>query len=462
LDALKSKLLALLLPPLIVLICGDLYLNYRSLQTAANSAYDRSLLGAIKSIDANISTKSGGLAMELPYTMLEFFQLTASGPVFYRVSSEDGLVTLGNADLPEPPKKLRSGVPYFYDALYFDEPVRVGIYSRRLSKPLYGSNPQLVTIQVAESVNSRMVFTRDLLRQAATLDALLVVLIASMLVLGVVWLLRPLQKLRSDVLGRAQDDMTPISPDRVPAEVRPLVDAVNNHMERYLQLTLDQKQFLDDASHQLRTPLATLRTQIEYAMREPELPRIFEALGAMQRCVDHATRSTNQLLSLARANHAGVVAASMELFDLNELAEGVGRFFLPQALRREHDFGFVPSALKIPVVGVRVLLGEAIANLVDNAISHLPEGGHITLAVSMEGHMAIVAVADNGPGMSDAERVHVGERFRRGQDAKPGGAGLGLAIVKTIAGLHGGKLVVKDGPDSIGVTMQLIIPVQRT
>ena len=282
-----------------------------------------------------------------------------------------------------------------------------------------------------------------------------------MLVFGVVWLLRPLQKLREDVLDRAQDDMTPISPAQLPAEVRPLVDAVNNHMERYLQLTLDQKQFLDDASHQLRTPLATLRTQIEYAVREPELPRIFEALGAMQRCVDHATRSTNQLLSLARANHAGMMAASMEQFELNALAEEVGRFFLPEALRREHDFGFVPSPEKITVTGVRALLREAITNLVDNAIHHLPEGGHITLAVSAQGQTATVAVADNGPGMSADDRAHVGERFRRGQDAKPGGAGLGLAIVKTIAGLHGGRLVVSDGPGG-GVTMQLVLPVQRT
>jgi two-component system sensor histidine kinase TctE len=461
LNALKSKLLVLLLPALILLFCSELWLNYRALQSAANSAYDRSLLGAIKSIDANISTQSGGLAMELPYTMLEFFQLTASGPVFYRVSSEDGLVTLGNADLPEPPKDLQTGVPYFYDAFYFDEPVRVGIYSRRLSKPLYGANPQSVVIQVAESVNSRTSFARALLRQAAIRDALLVLLIILLLASGVVWVLRPLQKLREEVLGRAQDDMTPISPAQVPAEVRPLVDAVNHHVERHRQLQVNQNQFLDDASHQLRTPLATLRTQIEYAMREPELPRVFEALGAMQRCIDHATRSTNQLLSLARANNAHMVAAAMELFDLNELAEDVGRTFLPEARRREHDFGFVPAERALRVLGVRILLREAIANLVDNAISHLAECGHITLKVSADGQMAKVTVADNGPGMSEEDRAHVGDRFRRGKDARPGGAGLGLAIVKTIAELHGGTLAVEDGPDHIGITMQLILPLQK-
>ena len=456
---LKRKLLALLLPSLTLLLCGELWLNYRALQVAANSAYDRSLLGAIKSIDANISTKAGGLGMELPYTMLEFFQLTASGSVFYRVSTEDGLVTLGNADLPAPLGDLQSGVPHFYDAEYFGEPVRIGIYARLLAQPLYGTSPQRVLIQVAESINSRTTFARGLLLQAALLDALLVLLVALLLAVGVVLVLRPLQKLRREVAERAQDDMTPINPAQVPSEVRPLVDAINKHVERYRQLALSQSQFLDDASHQLRTPLAVLRTQIEYAMREPELPRVAEALGAMHRCIDHATRSTNQLLSLARANNAGMAVAAMERLDLNALVEDVGRIFLPEARRKKHDFGFVAAPQKIRVVAIEPLLREAVANLVDNAIGHLAENGHITLTVSGDAFTAKVTVADNGPGMSDEERSHIGERFWRGKAAQEGGTGLGLAIVKTIAELHGGQLTASTGPDHTGTTMELTLPV---
>ncbi|MEO7952900.1 MAG: sensor histidine kinase [Polaromonas sp.] len=457
-STLKRKLLTLLLPSLILLLGGELWLNYQALQIAANSAYDRSLLGAIKAIDANISTKTGGLGMELPYTMLEFFQLTASGSVFYRVSTEDGLVTLGNADIPTPSILLQSGVPHFYDALYFGEPVRIGIYARLLSKPLYGANPQRVVIQVAESIDSRTSFARGLLLQAALLDALLVLLIALLLIVGVVLVLRPLQKLRHEVAARAQDDMTPINPAQVPEEVRPLVDAINHHVERYRQLALSQSQFLDDASHQLRTPLAVLRTQIEYAMREPEGPRVSEALAAMQRCIDHATRATNQLLSLARANNAGMAVASMEQLDLNELAEEVGHIFLPEARRKKHDFGFAAAPQKIMIMAIKPLLREAIANLVDNAIGHLAENGMITLAVSGDAATAKVTVTDNGPGMSEEERAHVGERFWRAKGAQAGGTGLGLAIVKTIAELHGGQLTAGAGPDQLGTTMELTFP----
>ena len=102
------------------------------MRQAANAAYDRSLLGALKSIDADVSTESGGLSVELPYRLFEFFELTASGPVHYRVATADGLVELGSADLPAPPTRLRTGVPVFYDGVYFGEPVRLVAYMRDL------------------------------------------------------------------------------------------------------------------------------------------------------------------------------------------------------------------------------------------------------------------------------------------------------------------------------------------
>ena len=152
--SIKWTLLAMLLPALVVLMCGELWLSYRELRISANAAYDRSLAGAIKGIDAGVSTESGGLAAELPYQMLEFFQLTAGGKVLYRISTEDGLVTLGNADLPKPAVPLTPGVPYFYDAEHFGEAVRIGAYARRLDKPLYGTQAQTGINQVAESTNS--------------------------------------------------------------------------------------------------------------------------------------------------------------------------------------------------------------------------------------------------------------------------------------------------------------------
>mgnify|MGYP002662034101 CR=1 FL=1 len=127
--------LAIVLLPLLVLVTAlELWMTRHDALEAANAAYDRSLVGALKAIDAGISTASGGLTAELPYSMLEFFELTASGPVYFRVASSDGLVELGNVDLPLPPGPLVPGVPRFYDAIYFGESVRLPAYRRALAR----------------------------------------------------------------------------------------------------------------------------------------------------------------------------------------------------------------------------------------------------------------------------------------------------------------------------------------
>jgi two-component system sensor histidine kinase TctE len=145
---LRRTLLLVLLPGMLAVVGAELWLTWRTAVDAANAAYDRSLLGAIKSMDANISTASGGLGVELPYRLLEFFELTASGQVFYRVATEDGLVEIGNADLPPPRAPLVTGRPQFSDAVYFGEPVRVGTYARVLSEPLAGQPQPLVMLLV--------------------------------------------------------------------------------------------------------------------------------------------------------------------------------------------------------------------------------------------------------------------------------------------------------------------------
>ena len=137
--SLRRTLLLVLLPGMLLVVAAELWLTWRTSLDAANAAYDRSLLGAIKAIDSNISTETGGLSVELPYRMLEFFELTASGQVYYHVSTDDGLVEIGNSDLPAPQGPLLTGHPQFADAIYFDEPVRVGTYARLLTEPIGGA-----------------------------------------------------------------------------------------------------------------------------------------------------------------------------------------------------------------------------------------------------------------------------------------------------------------------------------
>lgn len=437
-------MLLFMLPALLVVTGIELWMTRHDALESANAAYDRSLLGALKSIDANISTASGGLSVELPYSMFEFFELTASGQVFFRVATSDGLVELGSADLPEPPHQPAMGVPVFYDATYFNEAVRLVAYQRLLERTPAGANGRSVMIQVGESTRSRQEFTQRFVRSAAIRDIFVLALL--MLGTGVVLhlALKPLARLAREVEARAPEDLTRIDETGLPAEVRPLVGAVNHHMTRTQDLVALQRQFLDDASHQLRTHLTTLQMQVDYAMREADPEKVHDTLEALGREIARATRSSQQLLALGRSDTVAVAATS---FELEPLLREVAVELLPQARAKRIDLGIRTPAEGACATGDRALLREALTNLVANAIAYndAPEG---TITVFAAGDAAgwSLNVEDNGPGLSDSERETLGQRFRRGKQAGKGGFGLGLAIVRSIAQRHAGelRLVVPD------------------
>ncbi len=452
--SLKRTLLLLLVPAMVTLVLVELALTWRNAVDAANAAYDRSLLGAIKAMDANLSTDSGGLGVELPYRLLEFFELTASGQVYYRVATEDGLVEVGNARLPPPPRLLDTRRPHFTDAVYFDEPVRLASWARELDPPLAGQPPgQRVVIQVAETLESRAAFTRQLVLQAVARDVMLVAVAAVALAAAVGWALQPLTRLAQQVRQRRDDDLTPMATEGIPADVRPLVDALNQHVSRSAQLVEQRRRFIDDASHQLRTPLATLTTQVGFALRETDPDRQREALLALRTQLDETVRQTNQMLALARADNVGL---ELRAQDLAALAETLTRRWWSEARAAGIDLGFEAGA-PVPVEVQAGLMQEALANLLHNALRYTPSGGQVTVSVRACDGEAWMTVSDSGPGMPDAERGRAGERFFRASNASQPGSGLGLAIVRSIAERHRGRLVLQDAREG-GLAVSVVLP----
>lgn len=457
---LRRTLLVVLSAGLAVVLAAEGVLTWRTAHEAADAAYDRSLLGAIKAIDANISTASGGLGIELPYTMLEFFQLTASGDVFFRVTTEDGLVTIGDVDLPPPPADLPTGQPRFAHTMVLGQPVRIGAYARLLDPPLAGQDgPQRVFIQVAEARRSREQFTEALLRQALQRDLVLIAAALGLLALGVTWALAPLARLRAEVESRPADDMTPIAAAGVPADVRPLVDAINHHVERNRVMAEARRRFVDDASHQLRTPLATLATQVGFAQRETDPAQLQVALRALKAQLDETIRQTNQMLTLARADSAELETAKL---DLVAFAGEVARAWWPEAEQRGIDLGLDAEVDTLVVPAHAGLLREALANLLHNALRYTPRGGHVTVRVDAGPGEARIAVIDDGPGIPQAERPRAGERFFRASNATQPGSGLGLAIARSIAARHGGRLAIDDKAVNSGLVVTIVLPRRGT
>ena len=439
------------------MFAGELWLAWRTASEAADAAYDRSLLGAVKSIDSSISTASGGLGVELPYRMLEFFELTAQGQVFYRVATEDGLVEIGSADLPAPPQPLQTGQPQFHEGEYLGQAVRVGSYARELNPPLAGSSGrQRVLIQVAETLEARNDFRRALVLQSLARDVLLMVAATGLLVLAIAWAMRPLDRLRQDVDARDPQDLTPVDDAGAPAEVRPLVQAINHHIERNREQVEARRRFIDDASHQLRTPLTTLVTQVAYAQREADPSAQRQVLENIREQLDETIRQTNQMLSLARADSA---PPQHQLFDVVALAEGLVRQWWAPAREQGVDLGLEAPDGLLMLHGEPDLLREALANLLHNAIRHGGAGCHVTLVVREQPGLAVqIAVVDDGPGLPAEELARAGERFFRGRGGALPGSGLGLAIVRTVAQRHGGQMQVSKGPEGRGLAVALSLP----
>ena len=459
--SLKARLLVWLVPVLLVIMVGALWLSNRSLKEQVGAAYDRSLAGALRTIDGNISTASGGLSMEQPYLMLEFFEQTANAQVFYRVATEDGLAEIGSPALPMPPEALVTGEAQFYEARYAETPVRVAALAREMTPPLAQGRHGRVIIQVAESMAAREVFVSALLRRSIGRDIVGMLFIVAVLVGGIVMSLRPLARLRDELESRAPGDLRPIAADDLPSEVLPLVEAVNRHVARHAAQTEAQMQFLDDASHQLRTPLAVLRMQLGYALRESDAREMRDAFTSMQEGLTRAERMTNQMLALARARDATATRDVLvfERVDLVETARGALRTLWPAARHRRLDIGIDGDDTPIEVDGVEWMLREALINLVDNAIRYTPAGGTVTLAVKRLERAVRVTVSDSGPGMAPGDIERAGRRFRRGAAGKRGtGAGLGLAIVKTISDLHDAALELANREDSPGVNVSWPFP----
>jgi two-component system sensor histidine kinase TctE len=269
--------------------------------------------------------------------------------------------------------------------------------------------------------------------------------------------LRPLERVSGEIRARDPSNFDPIDSGRVPDEVRPLIGAINQHLERALADARNLREFTANAAHQLRTPIAVLQARIEVAMQRAQSNASAEELGLIHDAALRISRLTGQLLSLARLSETGSQRERTASLDLKAEVDALASEYVHQAIRKGVDLGFELQPARM--AGNDWLIREAIGNVINNAIEYTPRGGEITVRTGVTaGGQAFVEVQDNGPGIPPHERPRVMERFYRLPGAAGTGSGLGLPIVQAIARDHGGTVQILDPAEGAGCVVRVEFP----
>lgn len=419
-------------------------------QQATQRAQDNVLAASAFTIVETLRSEQGELRLELPYAAFAMLDAISEDRVFYRVTAGDDVLT-GYADLP-PAGVGRMGQVVFDTGFYNNVVIRMASVTRGV---LVGNEQVAVTVTVGQTRDGVGQIASELSRLAAALAVAFFVVAVGLSLIAVRASLRPLNEIAAAVARRGPSDLRPLLRP-APADLAPLLTALNRLMERLKQSIRRSEDFIAEAAHRIRTPLATVRVQAEIALRSVSDETEKERLRRIIRAVDESSRSAGQLL-----DHATVAYRSENLtrarLDLADLAAQTVAGMEPTAAMR--DIRIDLQARSTVVLGDAVLLENALRNVLDNAIKYSPEETIVTLSVGQQGGQAQIKITDQGAGFGDGSPQRLVERFRRGSNtAGVIGSGLGLTIAAEVLGAHGGHLELTTATKGTGACVCLVLP----
>ncbi len=458
--SLRRQLLVGILLPTLLFVAVNTYSLHRQALAALHTAYDRTLLASAKTISEQLDVRGWDELAELhatvPYAALEAFEADNQSRMFYRVSNLHGEMVSGFAELPVWRGAIPARPPYaalvdFYDDQFRGAPVRVAV----LLQPVASSEGRgMAVVQVAETLELREAAALQILRTTLTRQALLLGLIALLVVLVVQRATRPVRQLSADLRARPEGDLAPIAAPAAPRELQPLIDATNAVMQRLSHLLAHQQRFVRDASHQLRTPLAVLKVQVQSALRgDTPAPQALHEIGDT---VDRATQLANQMLALAKVEQLRQQGA-VPVTRLDAVLREIALELSPLVAQGDLDFGIDTCAA--PVHAHEWMLRELCRNLLHNAIRHAPRGTELAVALRADGRHATLTIADGGPGIDDELAARLFQPFSAG-DVRTG-SGLGLAICREIVQALGGTIALanrREGARILGLDAVVRLP----
>ncbi len=415
---------------------------------AADEAYDRLLIGAAYQIADAITVQDGMPEIELPVSAFELLALSDRDRIFYRVIDPAGRTMTGYPDLADPEGDLAAPREIVHDAAHGGEAVRVARVTRRFDDPQMRGDAVVI---VAQTVEARKALARELTLRSLLLVGSMGLIAIGGMIFAVRTALAPIGRLQAAIGQRDPLDLTLVDVS-APRELMPFVDEINRFIDR-LRARVDlMQQFIADAAHQLRTPLAGLSGQIDLLTHQDVSPEGRRNLDRIRTRSWQLSRLANQLLSHAMVAHRQRTVAGSPV-DLAALTRRAMDEAIPDALDRDLFVALYAPAEPLSIKGDPVNLSEAVKNILDNAVRHGARS-RIVVRLSARAGMAIVEVEDDGEGIPEDRWHAVVRRF--GSTSSGGkGSGLGLSIAAEVAAAHGGSLSFARGEGGFVVAMAL-------
>lgn len=441
LTSLRARLLLLLLSATLLLWGVTAFLSYREAHHEIEEIFDAQLARSARILLAQVGHEADEAEIEYGEDFHKY-----ELKIVFQVWDDEGKLILRSANAPEEALVMRGGEGF--------EDVRIDGRAWRVFSHWDGKHRLLVQVGERHDV-------RDELTESVVTHLFYPFVFAAPLLALLIWLgggrgLAPLRGIAAEVACRAPQHLTPLEAGGAPDEIRPLVESLNGLLARLDTALENERRFTADAAHELRTPLAALKTQAQVAQRSVVEDERRHALRQVVEGVDRATHLVEQLLTLARLDperglpHVAVVA-------LRPLAVECAALLVPSALEKHIELSVAEG--DGAVSGDAAMLGVLLRNLIDNAIRYTPGGGWVKVAVRHEAARVVVEVCDSGPGIAPAERGQVLRRFYRVLGSGADGSGLGLSIVQRIAELHGATLELGES-EAGGLAARVSFPMR--
>lgn len=450
-SSLFGEILDWMLAPLMILWPISMAVEYSLAYSVANTAYDRELRNELVVIARQLNYRDGQVLLPTPSVVRQTLVSDELSETAFQIRGLGNEVIDGDRDLAgvEFQPDMEPERIYFRNDTLRQREVRVAYVFAQV-RGLTGA----VLVQVAETEEKRALLASNIIGGVLAAQFVLLPLALLLVWFGLSKGIAPLEEIRATIRRRRSQDLSSIDPTDAPEEIRPFIDSINDLMRRLETSMKSQQRFVADAAHQMRTPLAGLKTQAELALRQHDPEGIEQTMRQIAVGADRASRLINQLLALARAeSHSQLVLSRI---DLKIVVEDATRNWVPAAQDKGIDLGYEALVEVAIVDGNVLLLRELFGNLLDNAIRYTPAGGTVTVRLGCEGNSVFVEVEDNGMGVPASERDLVFARFYRVLGTGSEGSGLGLAIVREIAELHNGMVELMPSPQ--GALFRVTVP----